>query len=408
MQAGEQRRERGEERVARGGVQPGRRLVEDEHGRVGEQVRARASRRRWPPDSRRPRWPSRVSNPSGSARMNASAPAARGGRAHSAPVALRARVARSFSRTLDVAAAASPGPRARRSPRTLDERQLAQVVPIEAAPRPSAGRRSRTSSRATVDFPAPLGPVSATVRPGSIARSRPRSASRAAPGSGTRRRAARSRRARGPARPRPGRSVTAGRSSSSSSTRSAPAAAANIAVGEPGEVARGPVELGQVGEEHEQPAERELPLRERPRAEPDDHEDAGAARSGRRRREQPADPGGRELGLDDLLALGRGSARPRRARGRAPARARRCPATPRRRRRASRSAAASPARRAWSSREKCRAARKNSGATTSETSASRHVEQERARRRRRACAARRRARRRSRRARSLDRLDVAT
>ena len=87
------------------------------------------------------------------------------------------------------------------------------------------------------------------------------------------------------------------------------------------ELAHRAVELRQVGEEDEQAAEREAPLRERPGAEREDDERAEQLDQVDERREQPADPRRGQLGLEDPLVLARGSARPRRPGGRAPARA---------------------------------------------------------------------------------------
>ena len=135
-------------------------------------ARARTTRWRWPPESSRPCSPTRVSAPSGSE-------------------ATQSQIAGAPQRALDVGVArlGTPqahvgGDRGREQVRVLPGHRnrgpdVLLAVAAEVAPasvtRPASGSRKRSRRLATVVLPAPLGPSSATVRPGRSRRLKPSS-----------------------------------------------------------------------------------------------------------------------------------------------------------------------------------------------------------------------------------------
>ncbi len=134
-------------------------------GRSARKARARAIRCRWPADSPAPISPSRVSIPSGSAETKRYASASRRA-ARTASSSASGRASRTFS-------AIVPAKRyGRWGTQAIWRRQLSGSSEARSRPpistRPWSGTANPSTAFSSVDFPAPLGPTTATVSPGRI------------------------------------------------------------------------------------------------------------------------------------------------------------------------------------------------------------------------------------------------
>ena len=130
------------------------------------------------PRGARPRW----RGPSGSPASQAPSPTRPRTSASSSSVAER-RPIRRFSARVVSKRWASWLDQARRRVRTSSPASRSSGTPSRCTDPASTGRK-RTRTAASVDLPAPLGPTTATRRPGARSRSTPRSAGRAGAGVG--------------------------------------------------------------------------------------------------------------------------------------------------------------------------------------------------------------------------------
>ncbi len=133
-------------------------------GRSARNARASASRCRCPADSPAPSSPRAVSAPCGSASTNSSAPASSKAR-RTAGSSASGRERRTFSAIVPANRCGRCGTHAIRA-RHCSRSASARSTP-PARTRPSLGRTKPRSTFSSVDLPAPLGPTSATVSPGS-------------------------------------------------------------------------------------------------------------------------------------------------------------------------------------------------------------------------------------------------
>ncbi len=133
-------------------------------GRSARNARASASRCRCPADSPAPSSPSTVSTPSGSASTNSRAPASASARLTAASSA-SGRVSRAFSAIVPAYRCGLCGTQAMRERHSSKSSSARSAPPTDT--RPSVGRTNPSSTFSSVDLPAPLGPTSATVSPGS-------------------------------------------------------------------------------------------------------------------------------------------------------------------------------------------------------------------------------------------------
>ncbi len=135
--------------------------------------RARATATRWrcPPESRKPAGPTLVPSPAGSPASQSPRPTRASTSTSSSSPAER-RPTRRFSAKVVAkrCGLCSTSPTTRR---TSSEDTRSIGTPLSVASPPSRGRK-RTRTSANVDLPAPLGPTSATRRPGARSRSTPR------------------------------------------------------------------------------------------------------------------------------------------------------------------------------------------------------------------------------------------
>ena len=140
------------------GVEPGRRLVEDDDVGSRTRIRANATSCSWPADSTWPPSPSRVPSPSGSSATQASRPELgqrRAGRGRAAP-GRRGRRSRRASRRGSRCAAGRARPSAA-APRRRG--RATSWPPRKTVPRGTSTARVRTL--ASVDLPEPVRPTSA-------------------------------------------------------------------------------------------------------------------------------------------------------------------------------------------------------------------------------------------------------
>ena len=162
---------------------------------------------RWPPESCAPSSPTMRVHPVGQ-RLDPVADAGpRGARRRSRSSVAPGRARRTFSRIVALKCA-RPVRRRRTSRERLPGGSRARPVPSSVT-RPGSGSRKRSSRLTTVVLPDPLGPTSATLRPGVQPQARPGSTGGSRASSGRRRCRARQHAGVGPARARPGREPAA-------------------------------------------------------------------------------------------------------------------------------------------------------------------------------------------------------